>query len=1022
MDATYLAGHCPRCGTKLPPDAPEGLCAACLLAAATDSLTLAPSDDAQTILSPLSASAGAMAAGKQLEDGQRFGPYRIGRLLGAGGMGEVYEAEHVDTGRRLALKVLRGRLNDAEDRARFLREGQLAASVSHPHTVYIYGSEEIGGMPVISMELLPGGTLKDRVSARGPMPPVEAVTAVLNIIGGLDAAQAAGILHRDIKPSNCFSDTDGSVKVGDFGLSISTLARDVQHAAGWSQGFQGTPQFAAPEQLRGQPLDVRADIYAVGATLFYLLTGEPVFEGKDLGELANRVLNDPPRSPRTVRPSIPGPLAAVVLQCLAKEAAARPASYAALADLLRPFSTTAAVPARLGYRLMAGVVDALVVSFPFTLVAASLVGSEPSSRGFRTRPENAWAAIASFVYFLVLESRWAASLGKRLFGLRVVSTSGTLSFRQVLIRTAVYFAPIAPSALAALILGTPRAEEFMTAHLWIAVMLALSPIVGAPLLFVTMRRKNGYAALQDLASGTRVVTRPVATLRRGAEAAPRPEWSPRSAARARCGPFDVLGEVREADGGLLLTGFDPVLRRRVWIRAMPSGTPPVSNARRDVGRVGRLHWLAGRRSASENWDAFEAPEGQALLDVAESKQPWPAVKAWLQDVSAELEAGEKDSSLPALALDRIWIRNDSRAVLLDFPAPRVGAAAGGRKGSDRADDTTALTSVGLLAAVGRFALPRVSDHRDGASSPMPLSASSLLDAWNRTGASTPIAAARTALARVAASPDRVLRSRRVIPIVVVALPLVTLLVGTLATIPALRAATTLEKLQMYRLLGAIDAADTGRKRETPERLRAMEIYLASRFGGALADESMWKTLIGDTDLGRLRPIATRVAATHPPLSDEALADATRVLAPDLDRIRAEYATKIAPQTRGIAEVMAGALFAIGGGFDFALCLVGAALVPGGILFRLLGLALVTRDGREIGRLRSIGRVLVAWSPFLVWCASLFPQPIAALQRGGATIEAAVVVTAMLLGGAVWSVVRLTRGPHDVVAGTWVVPR
>ncbi len=304
MDATYLAGHCPRCGTKLPPDAPEGLCAACLLAEGAGSLTMAPSDDAQTVLSPLSASAGAVAAGKQLEDGQRFGPYRIGRLLGAGGMGEVYEAEHVDTGRRLALKVLRGRLNDAEDRARFLREGQLAASVSHPHTVYIYGSEEIGGMPVISMELLPGGTLKDRVAARGPMPPVEAVTAVLDIIGGLDAAQAAGILHRDIKPSNCFTDTDGSVKVGDFGLSISTLARDVQHA-GWSQGFQGTPQFAAPEQLRGEPLDLRADIYAVGATLFYLLTGEPVFEGKDLRELATRVLNDPPTiaaRPAAIRP------------------------------------------------------------------------------------------------------------------------------------------------------------------------------------------------------------------------------------------------------------------------------------------------------------------------------------------------------------------------------------------------------------------------------------------------------------------------------------------------------------------------------------------------------------------------------------------------------------------------------------------------------------------------------------------------------------------------------------------------
>ena len=95
---------------------------------------------------------------------------------------------------------------------------------------------------------------------------------MLDIIGGLDAAQAAGILHRDIKPSNCFVDSDGSVKVGDFGLSISTLARDVAQRAR-DGGFQGTPQFAAPEQLRGEPLDVRADIYAVGATLYYLLTG-----------------------------------------------------------------------------------------------------------------------------------------------------------------------------------------------------------------------------------------------------------------------------------------------------------------------------------------------------------------------------------------------------------------------------------------------------------------------------------------------------------------------------------------------------------------------------------------------------------------------------------------------------------------------------------------------------------------------------------------------------------------------------
>jgi serine/threonine protein kinase len=118
------------------------------------------------------------------------------------------------------------------------------------------------------MELLTGRTLKDRVAAEGPLAPSDAAEAVLEIIGGLDAAHAAGILHRDIKPSNCFLNHDGSVKVGDFGLSISTLRRDVnlELATG---GFQGTPQFGA---TRGEPLDVRADIYAVSATSTTLTT------------------------------------------------------------------------------------------------------------------------------------------------------------------------------------------------------------------------------------------------------------------------------------------------------------------------------------------------------------------------------------------------------------------------------------------------------------------------------------------------------------------------------------------------------------------------------------------------------------------------------------------------------------------------------------------------------------------------------------------------------------------------------
>ncbi len=278
-----------------------------------------------TMLSPLSGSGSVPSEQPGLVDGQPFGPYRIVRLLGRGGMGEVYEAEHLDTGRLIALKLLRGRIDSFEDRERFLREGQMAASVSDPHTVYVFGSEEIDGMSAISMQLVPGGTLKDRVTEQGPQPVSEAVSAVLDIISGLDAALAAGILHRDIKPSNCFIDSDGSVKVGDFGLSIPSTGRSADRT------FMGTPQFASPEQLRGDALDVRSDIYAVGATLYYLLTGAPPFEGKDFTVLIDRVKHEPPPMLHKVRSGVPAALGTLIARCLAKDPADRPASYQDLA-------------------------------------------------------------------------------------------------------------------------------------------------------------------------------------------------------------------------------------------------------------------------------------------------------------------------------------------------------------------------------------------------------------------------------------------------------------------------------------------------------------------------------------------------------------------------------------------------------------------------------------------------------------------------------------------------------------------
>src|SRR5512133_2765158 len=240
--------RCPTCGAEL--QLSTGLCPKCLLKTGLSEQAPGPELATAVVQSP-STSAGA------LEPGDSFGHYRIVRRLGGGGMGSVFEAEDQDSGRRVALKVLSQSLDAPEGRERFFREGRLAASINHPNSVYVFGTEEVCGIPVISMELVAGGTLEDRVRDHGPMPASQAVDAVLQIISGLEAAQRVGILHRDVKPSNCFVDAVGAVKIGDFGLSISTALR-TEPALTSTGSFLGTPGFCSPEQLRGEELNVRS--------------------------------------------------------------------------------------------------------------------------------------------------------------------------------------------------------------------------------------------------------------------------------------------------------------------------------------------------------------------------------------------------------------------------------------------------------------------------------------------------------------------------------------------------------------------------------------------------------------------------------------------------------------------------------------------------------------------------------------------------------------------------------------------
>ena len=759
---THLSRRCPQCGRQLPPDAPEGLCASCLLTAGAETLT--GSSDA-TSTGVASTGDPSRPGTPRLVDGQLWGPYRVIRLLGRGGMGEVYEAEQLETGRRLALKVLRDTLRGDEDRARFLREGQLAASISHAHTVYIFGSEEVGGAPAITMELLSGGTLKDRVSAEGPMPPSAAVSAVLDIIGGLDAAQAAGILHRDIKPSNCFVDADGAVKVGDFGLSISTLTRDVRHELA-TAGFEGTPQFAAPEQLRGEPLDVRADIYAVGATLYYLLTGRPPLDAPDFRELVSKVASEKPPSPRVLRRDIPRGLAAVVLRCLAKAPAGRPQSYAELADLLRPYVSADDVPAPLGTRLIAWIADSVIVSIDD--LAARVLGVD-GRRDARIRdhaaPTGGVVVARSVIYYLVLEGGWGASLGKRLMGLRVTSDDRSMPAGGCALACAPRCSMCPPSFTSCPWAPTRGSTPGV---LYTALSLLLTI-----LLFSTARRGNGWTGVHDLLSRTRVVQRNV--LRPVASAAPKASPAdpvPALSSLRRVGPYAVHTMVGETGGGRLLIGVDPILRRHVWIHEVPPGTPPVDATRRDVSRPGRLYWLAGRRSATENWDAFEAPRGEPFL-TAPPTSDWRQVHRALSSLAIELDASAREASInedrdTRLTLAHVWRRADGQLVLLDFSWPAPVAP----------DANQTLNPVELLAAVSTRAFAPTTEPA------APLSGTTLLHRL-ATGAPPALADVKAELLRLASIPSRPSRVRRALPMVMAAMPLAALLLIVGVMLPML---------------------------------------------------------------------------------------------------------------------------------------------------------------------------------------------------------------------------------------------
>ena len=258
--------------------------------------------------------------------GDEFGPYRIESVLGRGGMGTVYLATHARLQRRVALKVISPDLADDPDfRARFLRESRLAASLDHPHVIPIYDADEVDGMPYLAMRYVDGPSLHDVIRASGALSRGETLRIAEQIGGALDAAHQADLIHRDLKPANILlAEAGRHAYLCDFGLAKRTSSRGMTNAG----SFLGTVDYCSPEQIRGEPLDGRADVYSLGCVVYHCLSGEPPYARESEIAVLQAHLNDPP-------PSLSPDLDGVFARAMAKDREDRYPTGAALTSDLR---------------------------------------------------------------------------------------------------------------------------------------------------------------------------------------------------------------------------------------------------------------------------------------------------------------------------------------------------------------------------------------------------------------------------------------------------------------------------------------------------------------------------------------------------------------------------------------------------------------------------------------------------------------------------------------------------------------
>jgi eukaryotic-like serine/threonine-protein kinase len=351
----------------------------------------------------------------------RLGRYEVLGLVARGGMGAVYKARDPALDRVVAVKTVHSMLLGTEELReefleRFRREARAAGRLAHPHIVSVhdFGVDEPTSTPFIVMEYVPGVSLEALLKEGHAMPVAQALEIVEQVASALEEAHAHGIVHRDVKPANVYLDERGRVKVGDFG--IARLDGSDLTQAGVAMG---TPGYAAPEVVQGGTADARADVFALGALAYRLLTGEKPFRGVTRETIAVDVLQWDPPPPHTVRPEVPAHVSAAVMRALAKSPGERTAGAAAFLREVRgaeaeplqgPVLRTAVSPARTApgspptatvgalsaprSRLVVAAVIAVALAAGLGLLWLSLRGPDAAPEAAVTRPAARPAALA----------------------------------------------------------------------------------------------------------------------------------------------------------------------------------------------------------------------------------------------------------------------------------------------------------------------------------------------------------------------------------------------------------------------------------------------------------------------------------------------------------------------------------------------------------------------------------------------------------------------------------------------------